>query len=129
MQNSTFWIRITSLYGSQTSPCDLCMHNSVISTRNTSLHGSENSPIVLCMQNNVISIRNTSLYGSLLSFVVFECKTAALGPELQVSMGRGPHNGFLHSKQRLYHQNCKSLWFPVLICGFVHLQERHYDQN
>ena len=25
---------------------------------------------------------------------------------------------FLHSKQRLYHQNCKSLWVPALICGF-----------
>ena len=77
MQKSDFWIRITSLYGSQTSPCDLCMHNSVISTR------------------------NTSLYGSQLSFVVFESKTAALGPELQDSIGRGHHNGFLHSKQRL----------------------------
>ena len=40
------------------------------------------------MQNNVISIRITSLYRCQLSFVVFACKTATLGPELQVSMGR-----------------------------------------
>ena len=34
MQNSDFWARITSLYGSQTSPVVLYMQNSVISTRN-----------------------------------------------------------------------------------------------
>ena len=38
------------------------------------------------MQNNVISFRNTSLYGSQPSSVVFACKTATLGPELQTSM-------------------------------------------
>ena len=39
------------------------------------------------MQNNVISFRITSLYGSQPSSVVFACKTATLGPELQASMG------------------------------------------
>ena len=43
------------------------------------------------MQNNVISIRITSVYVSQPSFVVLECKTAALGPELQVSIGSRPH--------------------------------------
>ena len=46
------------------------------------------------MQNNVISIRNTSLYRSLPSSAVFECQTASLGPELQVSMGPSPHLWF-----------------------------------
>ena len=59
------------------------MKNSVISSRNTSLHGSQTSPIVLSKQNKV---RITSLYGSHPSSVVFACKTATLGPELQVSM-------------------------------------------
>ena len=31
----------------------------------------------------------------------FACKRETLGPELQVSMGRRPHQCFLHSKQRL----------------------------
>ena len=75
-----FWIRITNLYGSQTSPVILCMQNSLISARPTSLHGSQTSPVVLCMQNNVISIRITSLYGSHPSFVVFACKTVTLVP-------------------------------------------------
>ena len=39
------------------------------------------------MKNNVISIRNTSLYWSQPSSVVFACKTATFGLELQVSMG------------------------------------------
>ena len=79
--------RINCLYGSQTSPVVLCMQNSVISTRITSLHWSQAPPVALWMQNKVISIRNTSLYGSLPSSAVFACQTAALRPELQVSMG------------------------------------------
>ena len=43
------------------------------------------------MQNSAFSNKITSLYGSLLSFVAFVCKTAALGPKLQVSMGPRPH--------------------------------------
>ena len=43
--------------------------------------------MVICIQNNVISIRITSLYGSQTSSVVFACKTATFGAELQVSMG------------------------------------------
>ena len=50
------------------------------------------------MQNNVISIKITSLYGSQPSFVVFACKTASLGPELQVSMGPRPHLSFFAFK-------------------------------
>ena len=39
------------------------------------------------MQNNVISIRITSLSGSQSTSVVFACKTAHFGLEIQVSMG------------------------------------------
>ena len=119
------WIRITSLYGSLTSPVVLCMQNSMISSRITSLHGSQTPPVVSWMPTNVISIRITSLYGSQPSFVVFASKTATFGselqvsmgprlglrffafktaslvPDLQVSMGPSPHLWFLHSKQRL----------------------------
>ena len=118
IHNSDIMTRINSLYGSQSSPVVLCMQNSMISTGNTSLHGSQTSPVILCMQNivisirktslhwfqtspvvlwmqnNVISIRNTSLYGCQPSFVVFACKTATLGPELQVSMGPRHHRCF-----------------------------------
>ena len=41
MQNSDFWIRITSLYGSQTSPMFFCIQNSDFSTRIVSLYGSQ----------------------------------------------------------------------------------------
>ena len=43
--------------------------------------------MVLYMQNNV---RIASLYGSQPSSVVFACKTATFGVELQVSMGHRP---------------------------------------
>ena len=50
------------------------------------------------MQNNVISIRITSLYGTQPSSVVFACKTATFGPELQVSIGPRPHLWFFTFK-------------------------------
>ena len=124
IENSDFRSRSASLYWSQTSPVILWMQNSVISTRVTSLHGSQTSPVVLCIQNNVIGIRITSLHGSQPSFVVFECKTAPLVPELQVSMGPSPHLWFLQAKLRLFDQNYKSLWVPDFACWFV-IEKQH----
>ena len=51
------------------------------------------------MQNNVVSIRNTCLYGSQPSFVIFACKTATLGTELQVSVSPRPPQGFFVFKR------------------------------
>ena len=123
--NSDIMTRINCLYESQTSPVVLCMQNSVISTRISSLHGPQNSPVFSCNENNVISIRMTSFYGSQPSFVAFACKTAALGPELQFSMGPIPHLWLLLSKPRLLDQNSKSLWVQDLTCRFV--QEKQSD--
>ena len=50
------------------------------------------------MQNSDFWIRITSLYGPQPSFVVFDCKTATLGPELQVSKGPRPHLWFFAFK-------------------------------
>ena len=96
--------------------------------------------MVFCMQNNVISIKITSLYGSQPSSVFSACKTATLGPELQVSVGPRPHLcffafetacltpelqvsmgsrprlWFLHAKQRLLDQNYKTLCVPYFAC-------------
>ena len=76
------------------------MQYSVLSIRITSLNGSQPSPIILCMQNSAISTRITSLNGSLPSSVVFACKTATLGPEIQVSIGPDLTCRFVHTKQR-----------------------------
>ena len=74
------------------------------------------------MQNNVISVKITSLYGSQLSFVVFACKTAALGPEFQVPMGPRPHLWFFAFKTttlapelQVTKGSCPHLWF----CAFT----------
>ena len=67
--------------------------------------------------NTGLRTRITSLYGSQPSSVLFECETATLASELLVSMGPSPHLWFLHSKQRLYNQNYKSMRVPALTCG------------
>ena len=94
MQNSDFWIRITSFYVSQTSP------------------------VVLWMKNNVISIRITSLYWSQLSSVVFACKTATFGSELKVSMGPRLRLKFFAFKTATLVPELQVSMVPVLICGF-----------
>ena len=119
-QNSVFITRITSLYGSQTSPVDLWLQNSVLTTRINSLYGSQTSSMDLWKQNRALSIRITSLYVSQPSSVICECKTANLGPELQVSMCPSPHLWILHAKQRLLDQNYNSLLVSDLTCRFVH---------
>ena len=50
-------------------------------------------------------------------------KTATLAPELQVSIGPSPHLWFLHAKEQLSDQNYKSLWVPDLTCHFVHTKQ------
>ena len=68
--NSEFWPRITSLYGSQTSPA------------------------LLCNQNGLICTRISSLYWFQPTSVVFACKTAWLASESLVSIGPSPHVWF-----------------------------------
>ena len=70
MQNSDFCTRITTLYGSQTSPVLLCIQNSMICTRISSLYGIQPSSVVLCLKNSAFRTRLTSLYGSQTSTVV-----------------------------------------------------------
>ena len=121
MQNSDFWSRITSLWGSQISR------------------------VVLGTQNSVLSIRTNSLYGSKPSSVVYACKTATFGSNLQVSKVIRPHQSFcagnttclalvsmvpspyvwfLDAKQRLLNRNNKSLMVPDITCCFVRVKQR-----
>ena len=130
--------------------CVFCMQNSDFWSRITSLYGSQTSPVVLCMYNIVLSIRITSFYGSSPSSVDFDCKTASLGTELYVcmcprphlsfcacktawlalvSMGPSPHLWFLHAKQRVLDQNYNSLRIPDLTFRFVHAKHRDFHQN
>ena len=95
MQNSAFWTRVTSLYGSQTWPVNLRMYNSGL------------------------NIRISSLYGTHPSSVVFACKTAWLASEPLVSMGPCPQVWFLDAKQRLMDRNNKSLLVPDITYRLV----------
>ena len=86
MQYSVISTRITCLWV-PTRICGFPIQNSDFWARITSLFGSQASPGIFCMQNSVPSIRITSLHGSQPSRVVFGWKTATFGPEKQVSMG------------------------------------------
>ena len=94
MPNSEFWTRITSLYGSQTSPVLLCVQNSVICTRISSLYGFQPSSVVLSTHNSVLNTRINRLYW-------FQ--------ELLASLGPSPHVWFLNAKQQLMDRNNKTL--------------------
>ena len=59
----------------------------------------------------------------------FAFKTATLAPELQVSMGANPHLWFFHAKQQLMDQNYKSLWVPAIMCRFVNVKQGDKHQN
>ena len=149
MQNSVISTRITSLYGSQTTPLVLCMQNKVISIRITSLYGSQTSFMVFYIQNSDFSTRIASLYGSQPSSVVFYIhnsdimtrinslygsqtslvvvcmqKKSRLESELLVSMGPSLHLWFLHPKLRLYDLKYKSLLVPNLTHVFLHSKQR-----
>ena len=91
MQNSDFWTRITSFYGSLTSP------------------------VVFCIQNSVISIR---FYGSQPSSVVFACKTETFGPELLVSIGPSPHLSSCGFKTAWFAPEWQVYLGSAIICGF-----------
>ena len=99
---SDFWIRITSLYGSQTSSVDLRMQNIVLRSRMTLVYWSLPSSGVLCIQNSDFSIRITSLYVSQPSFVAFAFKRATLEPKLLVSMCPSPPLWLLHAKRSFW---------------------------
>ena len=82
MPNSEFWPRITSLYGSQTSPALLCNQNGVICTRISSLYWFHPSSVVLWLQNSGFRTRLTSLYGSQTSSVVLSTHNSVISTRI-----------------------------------------------
>ena len=82
MPNSEFWPRITSLYGSQTSPALVCNQNSVICIRISSLYWFKPSSVVLCLQNSDFMTRLKSLYGSQTSSVVLSTHNSVLSTRI-----------------------------------------------
>ena len=81
MQNSYFWIRITSLNGSQPSSVAFACKSATL---------GQELQVSMCLIPH-------------LWFFAF--KTASLATELQVSMRPSPHLLFVNSQQRFYDQN------------------------
>ena len=118
--NSDFLTRITSPYGSQTSPVILCMQNSVISTRIANLYWCQ-PHLRFCAFNTATLAPGWQVYmvsSPHLWFCAY--KTATLGPHLQVCMGPRPHLCFwahitacLAQEHQVYMGSSPRLWF----CG------------
>ena len=124
MQNSDFWIRITSLYVSQTWLVILCMYKSVLSIRITSLYDSQPSSVVFPCKTATVGPELQVSMGTRPHLSICACKSATLGLEIKVSVGPRPHMWFMHLKRWLLDQNNKSLWVQDMTCRFVHVQER-----
>ena len=116
LKKKDFSFRITSLYGSQTSPVDLWMQKSVNRSRLTLVYCSQPQSVVLSTQNSDFCVRINSLYGSQPSFVAFACITTWLASESLVSMGPRPHMSFCA---------IKTMWLAsellVSMCPRLHL--------
>ena len=99
--------------------CGFCMQNSDFWTRITSLYGSQTSPVVMRIQNSVISIRMTSLYGSQLSSVAFVCKQSLLDQTYKSLWVPDPTCGFGMQKSDFWTRITSLYWSqtsPVILC-------------
>ena len=61
--------------------------------------------------------------------VVFACKPATLGPELQISMCPRPHLRFFTLKTATLAPELQISMGPSPHLWFLHSKQRHYDQN
>ena len=96
------------------------MQNTVPSIRITSLYGSQSSSVVFAFKTATFGTELQVFMGPShdLSFCAY--KTAWLASELLVSMSPISHVWFLDAKQRLLDRNNKSLWVPDITCHCVH---------
>ena len=78
------------------------MQNSVFKTRITRLRGSQTSSMFFfACKTATLGPELQVPIGPRPHLLFFAFKTATLAPELQVSMGPSPHLWFLHANQRL----------------------------
>ena len=92
-----------------------------IRARITSLYGSQTSPMVFCIQNKATLAPEflVSIFPSP-HLWLFICKTATFGSELQVSMGPCPHLWFVACKTATLGPELSSLYgsqtSPMVFC-------------
>ena len=147
MQKSDFRTIITSLYGSQTSPVDLCMKTACLPQEFLVFTGPRPRLGIcecktaclapewqVCMGSSphlwFCALKRATLVpdlqvslGPTTHLWIFTNIAACLAQEYQVYMGCSPHLWFMHAKRRLEDKNYKSAWFPDLICGFVQTKQ------
>ena len=106
------------------SPHLWCMENNENSIRITSLYGSQTSSVVFASKTTTLGTELQVSMGPSRHLLFFTYKTVPLASELPFSMGPSSLLWFFQAKQRLLDQNYKSLWVPDLTCRFVHSKQR-----
>ena len=102
---------------------------SVLWSRITSLYGSQTSPVVFGCKTATFGPEWQVSMGPTHDLWFCACTTTCLASVLLVSTAPSPHLWFLHAKQRLLDPNNKSLRVPDITCHFVHAIQRDLHQN
>ena len=109
--------------------CGFCMQNSVFWIRITSLYGSKPSSVVFACKTATLASELLVSMGPRPHLWFFSFKTATLAPELQVSMCPRPHLRFCACKTTwLASEILVSMW-PSPNLWFLHAKQRLKDQN
>ena len=95
------------------------MQSTVPSIRITSLYGSQSSSVVFAFKTATFGAEFQGFMGPRHDLSFCACKTAWLASELLVSMSPSSHVCFWDAKQRLLDQNDKSIWVLALISCLV----------
>ena len=102
----------------------LCIQICDFSIRITSLYGSQSSFVAFACKTATLAPELQVSMGPRPHLRLFALKTANLAQKLQVSMGPSPHLWFCASQQQHYDQNYQPPWFPDLTCRLVHAKQR-----
>ena len=129
MQNSDFRTRITSLYRSQTSPMVFYIQNGDFSSRIASLYGSQPSSVVLCIHNSDIMTRINSLYGSQTSPVNLSMQNNVINIRITRVYGSQPSSVDFVCKTASFGPELQASMGPSPHLWFMHAKQRLLDQN
>ena len=98
--------------------CGFCMQKNDFRTRITSLYGSQTWPVDLCIQKAWLAPESLVSKGPSPNLWFLHAKQRLLDQNYKFLWVHGITCRFVHAKQRDLHQNDKSIWVPGLICVF-----------
>ena len=110
MQNCDFWIRFTSFCGSQASPVDFWMQKIVLRSRMTLVYWSQPSSVVYACKTAPFGSELQVSMGPRLRLLICECKIMCLHPEWRLSISPRPHLCFFCIHNSVFSSRIASLY-------------------